>query len=274
MGIAVTTYEPKKVMEPDEAALWRRVKQGDQKARDTLIQKYIHLVKYVLNRLISLPHVDQEILDFDDLYSCGALGLIAAVDGFDAGREVKFITYAIPRIRGAIIDELRAVDWLPRSLRQKVNRLQKTYQALESELMRPATDEEVSHRMEIEVEDLHRVLDAAAHSAVLSLDEELRQFGEDHTTLQDITKAPPTQTGRETIQRDEMIHILQSSIENLPDKERLVVSMYYYDAMTFKEIGEVLEVTESRVCQLHTRAMLRLRGRLKCYEQEFAATGS
>jgi RNA polymerase sigma factor for flagellar operon FliA len=254
---------------PNEAEVWTRVKKGDAEARHKMIKQYVYLVKYVLNRLVTHPHLDQDVLDFDDLFSAGSIGLINAVDKFDPAREVKFITYAIPRIRGAIIDELRAIDWLPRSLRQKVNKLQNTYAQLENQLLRPAKDEEVSSHMGLTLDDLRDLLASASRSVVLSLDEELRLSDESRTTRGDQAMRPD-HTSRDLLAREEMIEILKSSIQGLPEKERLVVAMYYYDDMTFKEIGKVLSVTESRVCQLHTKAMTRLRARLKDMENDFA----
>ena len=254
---------------PNEAEVWQCVVKGDMDARQKMIKQYVYLVKYVLNRLVTHPHLDQDVLDFDDLFSAGSIGLINAVDKFDPGREVKFITYAIPRIRGAIIDELRAIDWLPRSLRQKVNKLQNTYAQLENQLLRPAKDEEVSSHMGLTLDDLRDLLSSASRAVVLSLDEELRLSDESRTTRGD-QAVRPEHTSRDLLAREEMIEILKSSIQGLPEKERLVVAMYYYDDMTFKEIGKVLSVTESRVCQLHTKAMTRLRARLKDMEHDFA----
>jgi len=254
---------------PNEPEVWKQIKKGDPGAREKMIRQYVYLVKYVLNRLVSHPHLDQDVLDFDDLYSAGVIGLINAVDKFDPKREVKFITYAIPRIRGAIIDELRALDWLPRSLRQKVNKLQNTYAYLENRLLRPAKDEEVSSHLGVSVEELRGLLSSASRSVVLSLDEELRLSDDSHTTRAD-QAIRHEKSCRDVVARGEMIEILKGAIETLPEKERLVVAMYYYDDMTFKEIGKVLSVTESRICQLHTKAMTRLRSRLKDMEQDFA----
>ncbi len=254
---------------PDEAEVWKEIVQGNAHARDRMIRQYIYVVKYVLNRLVTHPHLDQDVLDFDDLYSAGVIGLINAVDNFDPNREVKFITYAIPRVRGAIIDELRAVDWLPRSLRKRMNQLQNAYSQLENKFLRPANDEEVSAHLDLSIEEFRQLLSMASRSVVLSLDEELRLSDDSRTTRGD-QAARTERTCRDILARDELINILASTIESLPEKERLVVAMYYYDEMTFKEIGKVLSVTESRVCQLHTKSMSRLRARLKNLEHEFA----
>lgn len=254
---------------PDEAEVWKEIVKGNAQARDRMIRQYIYVVKYVLNRLVTHPHLDQDVLDFDDLYSAGVIGLINAVDNFDPNREVKFITYAIPRVRGAIIDELRAVDWLPRSLRKRMNQLQNAYAQLENKFLRPANDEEVSAHLDLSIEEFRQLLSMASRSVVLSLDEELRLSDDSRTTRGD-QAARTERTCRDILARDELTNILAQTIESLPEKERLVVAMYYYDEMTFKEIGKVLNVTESRVCQLHTKSMARLRARLKNLEHEFA----
>lgn len=256
---------------PDEAGVWQEILKGNAHARDRMIRQYIYVVKYVLNRLVTHPHLDQDVLDFDDLYSAGVIGLINAVDNFDPSREVKFITYAIPRVRGAIIDDLRAVDWLPRSLRRRMNQLQNAYSQLENKFLRPANDEEVSAFLDLSVDEFRQLLSMASRSVVLSLDEELRLSDDSRTTRGD-QAARTEKTCRDILARDELISILAETIENLPEKERLVVAMYYYDEMTFKEIGKVLNVTESRVCQLHTKSMARLRARLKNLENDFART--
>jgi RNA polymerase sigma factor for flagellar operon FliA len=261
---------PKKTQE-SEAELWQKAKNGSAKereaAREKLVLRYLHLVKYVINRIVSGHSLESEFLSYDDLCSCGVIGLMEAVDGFDPGREVKFTTYAVPRIRGSVIDELRALDWIPRSLRSRVNQLQKAYAELENELLRPATDEEVSSYLSITLEELDQLLLNASRISILSLDEEVRIAGETEVPREEMTEAE-TECPRDEIQRDQVLEIMKQAIRNLPEKERLVVHMYYVNELTFKEIGEVLEVTESRVCQLHSKAVLRLRGRLRPLQHE------
>jgi RNA polymerase sigma factor for flagellar operon FliA len=253
--------------EENEADIWKEVKKGSAEAREKIILKYLHLVKYVINRIVSGHTLSGEFLSYDDLYSCGVIGLMEAVDGFDPGREVKFTTYAVPRVRGSIIDELRALDWIPRSLRARVNQLQKAYAELENEYLRPATDEEICAKMEMTPEELDTLLLNASRIAVLSLDEEVRIAGETEVTREDMTEGESVDP-RDEIQFDEVTQIMKASINNLPEKERLVLLLYYVNELTFKEIGEVLEVTESRVCQLHSKAVARLRGRLRQYRQD------
>lgn len=253
----------------EEKKLWVEfVKTQSLEARDKLAEKYIHLVKYVINRMLAVSHIESEVLDYDDLYSCGVMGLLNAIDGYDPDRAVKFITYAIPRIKGSIIDELRSVDWIPRSLRQQVNKLQSAYSELESKLMRPANELELAQKLGIQVEELHTLISHASRSALLSMDEILRISDDGTTTRADITPAKDTEDPRSSIHKDEIIELLTQAIENLPEKERLVVVLYYNEELTLREIGEVLSVTESRVCQMHTKAMLRLRGKLSAWQQD------
>lgn len=258
-----------KISPEEESRLWEEyTKTGNLDAREKLAEKYIHLVKYVINRMLAVSHIESEVLDYDDLYSCGVMGLLTAIDGFDPKREVKFVTYAIPRIKGSIIDELRSVDWIPRSLRQQVNKLQSAFAELESKLMRPANEVELAEKLEVNVDELHSLINHASRAALLSLDEVLRISDDGTTTRADMTPAKRTDDPRDQIQQEEIVELLTQAIENLPSKERLVVVMYYNDELTLREIGEVLGVTESRVCQLHTKAMLRLRGKLASWKQD------
>lgn len=258
-----------KISPEEEKQLWIEYTQTKSlSARDKLAEKYIHLVKYVINRMLTVSHIESEVLDYDDLYSCGVMGLLAAIDGYDMSREVKFITYAIPRIKGAIIDELRSVDWIPRSLRQQVNRLQHAFSELESKLMRPANEEELAEKLAVSVDELHNLIYHASRAALLSLDEVLRISDDGTTTRGDVTPSRKIEDPRDQIHQEEIVELLTQAIENLPEKERLIVIMYYNDELTLREIGEVLGVTESRVCQLHTKAMLRLRGKLSIWQQD------
>jgi len=258
-----------KISEEEEQQYWSEfIKTGSLAAREKLAEKYIHLVKYVINRMLSVSHIESEVLDYDDLYSCGVMGLLSAIDGFDTKREVKFITYAIPRIKGSIIDELRSVDWIPRSLRQQVNRLQNAFTELEGQLCRPANEREMAEKLGIEERELQALLNHASRAALLSLDEVLKISDDGTTTRSDVIPAKNIEDPRDHIQQEEMVELLTQAIEALPEKERLVVVMYYNDELTLREIGEVLGVTESRVCQLHTKAMLRLRGKLAAWQQD------
>ncbi len=240
---------------------WRRYKeQGDSDARANIINKYAYLVKITAGRVVSnLP----ASLDRDDLISAGAVGLIKAVDQFDAGRQVKFETYAIALIRGAILEMLREEDWVPRSVRERVKLLERTYQALDVKLRRPPTEAEVAETLGMGVDDLQKLLVDAGRTNLLSLDDVI--VGSDGSeklhlqdVLQDVSASPSNDL--ELIEKKRM---LTESIDRLPDREKLVIALYYYEGLTFKEIGKILTISESRVYQLHTQAVIRLRGHLK-----------
>ena len=238
--------------------------------REEMIKKHINLVKYVLSRMINTSAYTSNSIDYEDLYSCGVLGLIEAVDGFDPSRDVKFSTYAIPRIRGSIVDELRARDFLPRLVRQKLNEIQKAYSEIEKDHLRSATDAEVREKLGYDVVEFNQLLMIASCSMTVSIDETITGLLDNHKiTFGELLADSHGEDPHQTVAREEMVALLQNSISNLPEKERLVMTLYYHEELTFKEIGEVLEVTESRVCQLHAKAILRLRGRLSQYSNDF-----
>jgi len=241
--------------------LWAEYKRsGDRLMRDQLIVLYSPLVKYVAARVaIGLPqHVDTA-----DLVSYGIIGLIDAIDRFEPVREVKFETYAIPRIRGAIIDELRAIDWVPRSVRAKARALEQAYATLEATLLRTPSDAEVAAQLDISEKELQDVLRQLSFVGVAALDEVFPARGArgQGTTLGD-TVPDATPGPAALFDEKESKEILAQAIMHLGDRERTVLSLYYYEGLTLAEIGEVLGVTESRVCQIHTKAVLQLRARL------------
>jgi RNA polymerase sigma factor FliA len=243
------------------ARLWVEYKQsGDRRIRDQLIVLYSPLVKYVAARVaVGLPqHVDGA-----DLASYGVIGLIDAIDRYDPVRQVKFETYAIPRIRGAIIDELRAIDWVPRSVRAKARSVEQAYASLEATLLRTPTDAEVAAELDISEQDLQDILRQISFVGVAALDEVFLVGGDrsERTTLGDTI--PDAAAGPVAMFEDkESKEILSQAIMQLGDRERTVLSLYYYEGLTLAEIGEILGVTESRVCQIHTKAVLQLRARL------------
>jgi RNA polymerase sigma factor for flagellar operon FliA len=241
--------------------LWRQFKRtGAQGDRDRLILTYAPLVKYVAGRLGSgLPaHVDE-----GDLVSYGLLGLISAIERYDPDRDIKFETYAIVRIRGSIIDELRALDWVPRSVRSRAREIERAIAELESKLGRAPTDDEIAGKIGITEEELEESLTDISRSSIAALDE-LWSGGPDGDqvslldTLEDTSGPRPSEALDET----EIRETLADAIARLPEREKLVITLYYYEELTLREIGEVLSVTESRVSQLHTKAVLRLRSRL------------
>jgi RNA polymerase sigma factor for flagellar operon FliA len=241
--------------------LWRRYKRdNDQDARERLVLAYSPLVKYVSGRLGSgLPaHVDEA-----DLISYGLVGLISAIERFELEREIKFETYAITRIRGAIIDELRSIDWVPRSVRARAREIERANRKLENDLQRAPTDEEVAAELKITVQEFNDSLLQISNSTVAALDEMWTigdASGDQVSLLDTITdeNAPdPAQIMDETDLKDRVA----GAITKLPEREKLVVALYYYENLTLREIGEVLGVTESRISQLHTKAVLRLRSK-------------
>jgi RNA polymerase sigma factor for flagellar operon FliA len=243
------------------ARLWVEYKKsGERQIRDQLIVLYSPLVKYVAARVaVGLPqHVDGA-----DLVSYGVIGLIDAIDRYDPVRQVKFETYAIPRIRGAIIDELRAIDWVPRSVRAKARAVEQAYASLEATLLRTPTDAEVAAELDISEQDLQDILRQISFVGVAALDEVFLVGGDrsERTTLGDTI--PDAAAGPVAMFEDkESKEILSQAIMQLGDRERTVLSLYYYEGLTLAEIGEILGVTESRVCQIHTKAVLQLRARL------------
>lgn len=236
--------------------------QNDTGARDRLILAYSPLVKYVAGRMSSgLPaHIEE-----GDLVSYGLLGLIGALERFDLSRNIKFETYAVSRIKGAIIDELRALDWVPRSVRSWARKVEAAITELENELSRAPTDEETADRLGIGVDEYGDILNQVSCASVVALDEfwDSSGSGQDRVNLIDTiedTEAPePSKAFRVQVIKE----TLAAAIERLPERERIVIGLYYYEGLTLKEIGEVLGVTESRVSQLHTKAVLRLKGRIK-----------
>lgn len=234
---------------------------GDQALRDRLILTYAPLVKYVAGRLGSgLPaHLDE-----GDLVSYGLLGLIGAIERFDPDRDVKFETYAIARIRGAIIDELRAMDWAPRSVRSRARDIERAIGELEAKLGRAPTDEEISAKLGISTDELEESLGEIARSSIAALDElwTVSGSGGDQVALIDTIEDERAPDPQSSLSRTEMKEAIADAIARLPEREKLVVTLYYYEELTLREIGEVLSVTESRVSQLHTKAILRLKAHL------------
>ncbi len=245
----------------DLPALWARYKDGeDSQARDELILNFSPLVKYVAGRLASsLP----QSVDTADLISYGVFGLIDAIEKYDPARAIKFETYAIARIKGAIIDELRAMDWVPRSVRSRGREIENAYVALENKLKRVPSDQEVADHMGVSLKDFQDILTKLSYTSVVSFEE--LWVGGDRDEGQSAIGSIRDETAEDPVsmfESSEMKGILASAIERLPEREKTVVALYYYEGLTLKEIGQVLGVTESRVSQLHTKAVLRLRAKL------------
>jgi RNA polymerase sigma factor FliA len=243
--------------------LWRRCKfEDDERARERLVVAYSPLVKYVAGRMASgLPsHVEEA-----DLISYGLLGLIGAIERYEPDREIKFETFAVARIKGAIIDELRSLDWVPRSIRSRARAIENVHAKLENHLQRTPTEEEVAQQLDMDVDEFRDALLEIANSSVLALDDlwTVAEAGGGQISLLDTIRDPAAVDPQEEIDAVELKDRVATAIESLPDRERLVIALYYYESLTLREIGEVLGVTESRVSQLHTKAVLGLRSHMQ-----------
>lgn len=231
----------------------------DPSKRDELILTYAPQIKYIAHRLaIRLPpHVE-----VDDLISAGVIGLIDAIEKFDPGRDIQFKTYAEFRIKGAMLDDLRSQDWIPRSVRQKAAALERSYAEIEQREGRAATNEEVAEALNMTMDAFHDLMSRVKGLSLISI-----ECGDEDNILNrrifESLTGDPEDNPLSIIKKKELKQIIARNIEALPESEKMVVSLYYYDELTMKEIGRVLSITESRVSQIHTQAMLRMRGRLK-----------
>ena len=248
--------------------LWQAFLQhGDQQARETLIEQHAPLVKYMAGRLAVLT---PPTIELDDLVGMGAVGLIQAVDRYDPDRGVKFSTYALSRIRGAILDGLRQLDWLPRTIREKERHLRETDQKLAQRLGRFPEDEELAQELGITPDQLHDLFQEVGQGAVLSFDEMLGSdpYGELTATRdQSVVVGKRGEPATEVLW-NEVKGVLAATLDRLQERERLVVTLYYYEGLTLREIAVVLGVSQSRVSQLHSKAILRLRGMLGAKKRE------
>jgi RNA polymerase sigma factor FliA len=244
-----------------EEELWSLYrKTRDPKIRDHFVRQYAPLVKYVAGKVaIGMPHN----VEFDDLVGYGVFGLFDAIAKFDPEKHVKFKTYAVTRIRGAIFDELRSIDWVPRSVRQKTRELEEAIRTLESQLGRAATDEEIASAMSVSVEDLQSLILKISGTSMLSLNDVWYSGEEDDKiSIGESIESPTSMNPDIIVEKDEIKRVIMRTIQELPDKEKKVLVLYYYEDLTLKEIGHVLGVTESRISQLHTKAIMRLRAKL------------
>jgi len=242
--------------------LWREFRDSGSKiAKDKLLVEYAHLVKYVANRLaVNLP----PSVDRNDLISSGVLGLIKAVETFEPERGFKFETFAGHKIRGAILDELRALDWVPRSVRQKSRDLQRVFAILENRLGRIPYDDEVCEELGISLGEYEELLSEVTPTTIISLEEAMPERGSDSKELRiiDSIEDPQGSNPLRELSFAQVKEILKETIANLPEKEKLVIALYHYEELTLKEIGVVLDITESRVSQIHSKAILKLRAKL------------
>ena len=247
--------------EQKEIDLWKEYRKNKSlKLREYFVKKYAPLVKYVAGKVaVGMPHN----VEFDDLVSYGTFGLLDAIEKFDPSKEVKFKTYAMTRVRGAIFDELRNIDWIPRSIRQKAKKVEKIIVELENKMGRTVDDQEIADELELPLEDFHQLISKISGTSLISLNDVW--YGKDDSeelSVLETIESPVNTNPDIMIEREEVKDMIVEAIQKLPEKEKKVVVLYYYEDLTLKEIGEVLEVTESRVSQLHTKAIMRLRGKL------------
>ncbi len=230
--------------------------------RDRLIEQYAPMIKHLALRIaMRLP----SHIEIDDLINSGVIGLIDAIEKFDPEKGVRFETYAEFRIRGTILDELRAQDWVSRSVRQKANQLSRTYAELEQKLGRAASDEEVMESLGIDRDSFYKLLDRVRSISLINWEEITGREKLDGTTGEIPTDFWKGTDPFRDLNLRRVRQVLQGAVELLPEKERIVVSLYYYADLNMKEIGEVLDITESRISQIHTKAVLRLRGKVLTY---------
>ncbi|MDR3337015.1 MAG: RNA polymerase sigma factor WhiG [Treponema sp.] len=232
----------------------------DLKIREAFVKQYAPLVKYVAGKVaVGMPHS----VEFDDLVGFGVFGLLDAIDKFDPDKGVKFKTYAVTRIRGAIFDELRSIDWVPRSVRQKTKEVEEAIGSLEAQLGRTATDQEIAASLGMDEDEFSKIMIKISSTSILSLND-VWFSGDDNdkVTIEASIESPASLNPDIIVEKDEIRRIIINAINELPDKEKKILVLYYYEDLTLKEIGQVLEVTESRVSQLHTKAILRLRAKL------------
>jgi RNA polymerase sigma factor for flagellar operon FliA len=242
--------------------LWKEYRESGSKiAKDKILLEYAHLVKIVAYRLaINLP----ASVDKNDLIGAGIMGLIKAVETFEPERGFKFETFAAHKIRGAILDELRALDWVPRSVRQKARELQKTFSKLEGDLGRLPYDDEICEELGISLKEYEDLLSEVTPATLISLEEAMPDRSSESKELRivDSIEDPGSSNPLKELAFTEVKNILKEAITQLPEKEKLVVALYHYEELTLKEIGVVLEITESRVSQIHSKAILKLRSKV------------
>ena len=244
-----------------EDELWKMYKKDkDPKLREYFIVKYASMVRYVAGRIaIGMP----SSVEFDDLVGYGVFGLLDAIEKYDSSKKVKFSTYAVSRIRGAIFDELRSIDWVPRSVRQKAREIEDTIASVEGKLGRAATNEEIADSMNMSMTDYNQLLLKVSSTTLLSLaDTRYKSDSSDKLSLGDSIEAPSSMNPDIVVEKEAIKKIIIDAICQLPEREKQVLIMYYYENMTLREIGEVLNVTESRVSQIHTSASLKLKTKL------------
>lgn len=244
----------------DEKQLWLEYKRsGNLKIREQLVVKYIPLVKYVVGKMITnLP----KNVEYEDLVEYGIIGLLDAVEKFDVNKEITFKTYAVTRVRGSIYDELRSQDWVPRSVRKMVKDVERAYVELEAVLKRVPTEEEVAKHLDLPLKKLEELYAKVDLGNMSSLDDIVYDGNDSTTTVANVVEDKKVVSAQTTLEREELRVALIERLEELNENERLVITLYYYEKLTLKEIGKVLEISESRVSQIHSKAILKLRSKL------------
>ncbi len=245
----------------EETEVWKEYKLTKSLAiREYFVGKYAALVKYVAGKIsIGMP----QNVEFNDLVSYGTFGLLDAIEKYDPTKEVKFKTYAMTRIRGSIFDELRKMDWVPRTVRSKAKDIERIVIELENRMGRTAEDHEVAQELDMSLADFHTLVNQASVTSLISLNDVWhRNSDSEEFSFIDAIESPVNMNPDVLVEREEVKNVIIEAIKKLPDKEKKVIVLYYYEDLTLKEIGEILEVTESRVSQLHTKAVMRLRGKL------------
>jgi RNA polymerase sigma factor for flagellar operon FliA len=230
--------------------------------REQIVLEHTPLIRYIVNRIaVRLP----SHIDLDDLHNTGVIGLMDAIEKYDPEKNCKFKTYAEFRIKGAILDQLRSLDWVPRSVRQKGRRLERAYGEVEQRLGRAATEDEVADSLGLQLDKLQELVNQVRGISLVNL-EEIRgggQEGDRNGSYADVVEDVNAENPYSALKLQQMKQIVADTIGTLPEKERLVISLYYYEDLNMKEIGNILGITESRVCQIHTKSVLRLRSKLK-----------
>jgi RNA polymerase sigma factor for flagellar operon FliA len=252
---------------------WVRYKRNrESAARDELILEYATLVKYVAGRL----NVGfRNRVELDELVSYGVFGLLDAIEKFDPSRGIKFETYAVVRIRGAILDGLRSMDWVPQSIRNKSREIERTYARLEHEMGRSVNDQEVAAAMNITLGEYNQLLQDISYTSVSYLEDVWAgdSGSGDSVRILDTIEDTRVEDPLQNLEKEEAKQVLTEALERLPEREKLVITLYYYESLTLKEIGAVLGLSESRISQLHTKAVLRLRGRLSRQKKKLVGAG-
>jgi RNA polymerase sigma factor for flagellar operon FliA len=254
----------RKKVDPADISMWREFKRtNDEALRNTLIEKYLPLVRYIAERVYSkLP----QNIQVDDLESAGVLGLMDAVRGYDPERGVKFETYCTTRIRGAILDELRSLDWVPRIVRSKANKIDKTFKSLEVQLGRNPYDAEMATKLDMELPEYQEMAREATATTMTSLTADTRDNDGGKTMNKlDLLEDKKGLNPEVEFKKKEVTEFITRGLNR---KERLIIILYYYEELTMREIGETLSLSESRVCQLHSRILIRLKSQLQNVQTE------